>query len=76
MNKTLKKRKFKYPNGSSSVSMTVFFFSYFNEMEIQTIIKYVETLVNLSKEDNVKVDQTQIGIVTPYVRQVSFLNQV
>lgn len=41
-------------------------------MEVQTIVKYVEALVNLTKEDIVKVDQTQIGIVAPYVRQVSF----
>ncbi|XP_050511316.1 putative helicase mov-10-B.1 [Diabrotica virgifera virgifera] len=45
--------------------------SYFNEKELQMVIKYIQALQALEfldEEDNVK--PSDIGVVTPYVRQV------
>lgn len=48
----------------------MFGFSYFNETEIEITIKYIETLIKLEKEHNIIVKQAEIGVVTPYIRQV------
>lgn len=39
-------------------------------MEIEITIKYIETLLNLETENNIIVKQSEIGVVTPYIRQV------
>lgn len=41
--------------------------SYFNPSEVEMVLKYVKALTNLSET---KVQPVDIGIVTPYIRQV------
>ncbi|KAJ8984692.1 hypothetical protein NQ317_004951 [Molorchus minor] len=50
--------------------------SYFNTKETQTVLMYIQALlkINLPKED--KVHPRQIGVVTPYIRQVSILMKI
>lgn len=40
--------------------------SHFNEFEVNVVIKYVKELMNSS----VNVDQSEVGIISPYIRQV------
>lgn len=54
----------------------MFGFSYFNETEIEITIKYIETLIKLEKEHNIIVKQAEIGVVTPYIRQVCTVSLV
>lgn len=47
------------------------YFSYYNEKEMMMVLKYIQALTSLkfdNKDDQVKPEQ--IGIVTPYIRQV------
>lgn len=39
-------------------------------MEIETVIKYVEALMSLKVINNIKIAEIDIGIVTPYKRQM------
>lgn len=46
-------------------------FSYYNNKEIDMVIKYVRALLNLEFPNVIDtVKQEDIGIVTPYARQV------
>nr|XP_023021067.1 RNA helicase Mov10l1-like [Leptinotarsa decemlineata] len=51
--------------------------SYFNGMEMQMVLNYVKALISLqfeNSEDNVL--QEQIGVVTPYIRQVYKVREI
>nr|XP_022908608.1 putative helicase mov-10-B.1 [Onthophagus taurus] len=41
--------------------------SYFNQVEISVVIKYVTALM---QQNNIRVEQEDIGIISPYIRQV------
>lgn len=58
MNKDLKKKL-----------IPIIHFSYFNTREIEMVFKYVKELLALV-DCEPKVEESHIGIVTPYVRQV------
>lgn len=46
-------------------------FSYYNEKEMLMVLKYVQALTSLTfNRDEYQVKQEQIGVVTPYIRQV------
>lgn len=47
--------------------------SYFNPKEAEMVLKYVKALLNLSET---RVLETDIGIVTPYIRQVYRLKEL
>ncbi|GJQ74697.1 hypothetical protein Trydic_g21548 [Trypoxylus dichotomus] len=42
--------------------------SYYNELEMQMVMKYIKAMLSLSIKP--KVSQTDIGVITPYVRQL------
>lgn len=55
----------------------IFISSYYNEKEMLMVLKYVQALTSLSFDnDRYRVKPEQIGIVTPYIRQVRIDSQL
>ncbi|KAG5889286.1 hypothetical protein JTB14_007047 [Gonioctena quinquepunctata] len=51
--------------------------SYFNQKEMQMVLKYVQALISLEFENEEdKVTPEQIGVVTPYIRQVYKVREI
>jgi superfamily I DNA and/or RNA helicase len=48
---------------------STFPFSYFNQYELDRVVRYVKTLLN-GEWSHEPVKQTDIGIISPYIRQV------